>query len=328
MDEMRICNKCNISKPIDDFEITNDRHNHRYTCWECRLSYLRANNKKRGERNLAIYGTVSGKPSKWRMAKVFPNDINKTRRTCRICKLQKPITEFEYTGNNFYRYVCKTCHQETNVVARRKRFDRNVQLYGTIHNPKEKARVSARNRGRRIKDRLDAIKFYGGRCECCGESRIEMLTFDHIGHIGAKGDDKSSSRYYKNKIEAGYPNGKYRLLCWNCNATYGFYGYCPHKTNGHSEVLLSESRRYNRKLKREMINAYGGKCIICGESHFEFMTIDHINGGGTQHMKQIRCHHGTMYKWLKKQGWPKDEFRLLCFNCNCSKIFSMNRCKY
>jgi hypothetical protein len=210
------------------------------------------------------------------------------------------------------------------TVAMGIRFDRNVELYGTIHNPKEKAKFSAQNRDKRINDRLEAIKFYGERCECCGERRIEMLTFDHIGHVGVKEDKKSSCRYYRNKIEAGYPNGKYRLLCWNCNATFGIYGYCPHKTNGYSEVFLSGSGKYGRKLKREMIDAYGGKCAICGENHFEFMTIDHINGGGTQHRKQI----GTMNQWLKKQGWPKDEFRLLCFNCNCSKIFSMNRCKY
>jgi hypothetical protein len=262
------------------------------------------------------------------MAKVLPDNISKTQRTCKTCRLQKPIIEFEYTGNNCYRYVCKSCHQKMSVVARRIRFDRNVELYGTIYNPKEKAKFSAQSRDKRINDRLEAIKFYGEKCECCGERRIELLTFDHIGHVGVKEDKKSSCRYYRNKIEAGYPNGKYRLLCWNCNATFGFYGYCPHKTNGYSEVFLSESGKYSRKLKREMIDAYGGKCAICGESHFEFMTIDHINGRGTQHRKQIGCQNGTMNQWLKKQGWTKDEFRLLCFNCNCSKIFSMNRCKY
>lgn len=26
-----------------------------------------------------------------------------------------------------------------------------------------------------------------------------------------------------------------------------------------------------------------------------------------------------MYRWLRKNGFPKDRFRVLCFNCNCAR---------
>jgi hypothetical protein len=31
----------------------------------------------------------------------------------------------------------------------------------------------------------------------------------------------------------------------------------------------------------EMLSAYGGKCVCCGESEYKFLAIDHINGGGS-----------------------------------------------
>lgn len=36
-----------------------------------------------------------------------------------------------------------------------------------------------------------------------------------------------------------------------------------------------------RRMKLEVIEAYGGKCACCGVDNFEFLSIDHINGGGS-----------------------------------------------
>lgn len=68
-----------------------------------------------------------------------------------------------------------------------------------------------------------------------------------------------------------------------------------------------------------MIVAYGGKCACCGEKRDEFLTIDHINGGGCKDRKTRRG--WTFYQWLRGQEYPKENFRLLCWNCNCSRGF-------
>lgn len=85
------------------------------------------------------------------------------------------------------------------------------------------------------------------------------------------------------------------------------------------------SRRGTNKLRLETITAYGGKCKCCGESQPEFLTIDHIfNDGATDRKTLFRSKRtgGTsMYSYLKRNGWPKDRYQLLCYNCNCAKGF-------
>lgn len=76
----------------------------------------------------------------------------------------------------------------------------------------------------------------------------------------------------------------------------------------------------NRQLKLEMIEAYGRICVCCGESRMEFLSIDHINGGGRKHVRGLGSHM-HLYSWLKRHKFPKDEFRLLCYNCNMSRGF-------
>jgi len=74
-------------------------------------------------------------------------------------------------------------------------------------------------------------------------------------------------------------------------------------------------RRYYAELKARVIAAYGGQCLCCGDSHFEFLTIDHINGGGRVERKKIGMGAG-FYNWLENNGYPKERYRLLCMNCN------------
>ena len=84
----------------------------------------------------------------------------------------------------------------------------------------------------------------------------------------------------------------------------------------------SKIGRNGRRQRERMIAliAYsGGKplCRCCGEIRYEFLCIDHINGGGGRHRKQV----GTnFYRWLAKNGFPKG-FQVLCHNCNMAKGF-------
>lgn len=67
------------------------------------------------------------------------------------------------------------------------------------------------------------------------------------------------------------------------------------------------------KVKLELIQAYGGKCNCCGEHMLEFLSLDHmIPGDGATHRKKFRTSH-KIYLHLKKLGFPKDGYRVLCF---------------
>lgn len=76
-------------------------------------------------------------------------------------------------------------------------------------------------------------------------------------------------------------------------------------------------RNIRRRLKQEIIDAYGGHCVCCGETAFEFLTIDHIFGGGGHHHKKAKTTY-QIYLDIRNAGYLKDIYRLLCMNCNFS----------
>lgn len=73
-------------------------------------------------------------------------------------------------------------------------------------------------------------------------------------------------------------------------------------------------RERHQLLKRAMVMAYGGECECCGETEIEFLTLDHINGGGHQHRKAVGG-GSKVWRMLRDAGWPKEGYRLLCMNC-------------
>jgi hypothetical protein len=87
-----------------------------------------------------------------------------------------------------------------------------------------------------------------------------------------------------------------------------------------SDKRRAASRSCNLSRKLRIIAAYGGKCECCGDTHHQFLTIDHIKGGGAKHVKSLNIGRGhAFYCWLERQGYPKDDFRLLCWNCNAAE---------
>jgi hypothetical protein len=92
----------------------------------------------------------------------------------------------------------------------------------------EHTRLSARRKNAAL--RKQVLDIFGNRCNCCGESRPEFLSLDHIN--GRTAEEKRrgpSSNSYRAARREGYPRDKYRLLCYNCNCSRGFLGYCPHE---------------------------------------------------------------------------------------------------
>lgn len=80
-------------------------------------------------------------------------------------------------------------------------------------------------------------------------------------------------------------------------------------------VWAQQRRDYRAKARAECFLAYGNQCACCGERQREFLSIDHVNGGGTQARKQGFPAGARLYIKLRELGYPPD-FRLLCHNCN------------
>lgn len=80
-----------------------------------------------------------------------------------------------------------------------------------------------------------------------------------------------------------------------------------------------QRRAENRRLLRlEFIERFGGKCTCCGEDTFEFLTVEHIHGGGGQQRKKVSTEH--LLRKLRREGWKDTgEYTVLCFNCNQAK---------
>lgn len=71
----------------------------------------------------------------------------------------------------------------------------------------------------------------------------------------------------------------------------------------------------NRALRVAVLTHYSKgtpTCACCHETTLEFLSLDHIHGGGYQQRKAIR---GSWWMWLRRMKYPEG-FRVLCHNCN------------
>jgi hypothetical protein len=118
-----------------------------------------------------------------------------------------------------------------------------------------------------------------------------------------------------------YGNSKPRTLCKKHYSEYmaeknkKYRELNPDKYRSHGK---KSHDKYKNKMKMLALNHYGGdppKCACCGESHIEFLCLDHIDGGGGKHRRDNNI--SRMSVWVVQNNFP-DGFRVLCVNCNHS----------
>jgi len=209
---------------------------------------------------------------------------------------------------------CRACQ---NASTKRSNSRRSMTWFGEVFE-----RPLTYNGARLRIVRREAIAAYGGRCECCGETRLEFLAFDHINGGGNQERKRTTEPPFARLRREGYPKGAFRILCHSCNMALGLYGSCPHQ-GPRETVGASYIVRYRSRIRREALSQYGGHCACCGEDRYDFLAFDHINGGGAKHRRQI---HGNIEIWLRRNGWPPG-FRVLCHNCNMALGF-YGRCPH
>lgn len=87
----------------------------------------------------------------------------------------------------------------------------------------------------------------------------------------------------------------------------------------HPELVKARAKRTQIRSKMEVFTHYSKgppTCDCCGEMEFNFLSVDHIGGGGAEHRRQIGGAQ-ALYSWLRRNGYPPG-YRILCFNCNLS----------
>ena len=96
---------------------------------------------------------------------------------------------------------------------------------------KDKIKENSRKRNRLLK--IEVLNHYKRtpnlECECCKENKIEFLSIDHINKDGRKHRRSIRTSLYLWVKRNNFPNLNLRVLCMNCNHSYGQYNYCPHK---------------------------------------------------------------------------------------------------
>lgn len=95
--------------------------------------------------------------------------------------------------------------------------------------------------------------------------------------------------------------------------------FCPHKKAERVRVENETLQgHYSRKLHLGVIKEYGSKCVCCGAGAPQFPALHYVNGDGKEHRKETKGSGNGTYLWLRRNGYSKEGYALLCHNCNFS----------
>ena len=255
----------------------------------------------------------------WLSLECFSRNTRYKDGLCRICKtcrhdnyLADLARDPEYNKKNNKKQ--RDAFLEMTPEEQRKVLDRNNQRQN--NDP----RVKARKKQSRDELRDEIFATYGGVCLDCGETNFAFLSVDHVNNDGSEHRKAGlrGHRLYEWIRKNGFPqDGRFQLLCQNCN----WYKHALNLSSNQSDDV-SEAAKYVRfwreDLRKETLLAYGGKCACCDEDRPEVLTVDHVHNNGAEH-RRIIPGGSPLYTWLRKQGFPQDDYQLLCRSCNFAK---------
>lgn len=71
-----------------------------------------------------------------------------------------------------------------------------------------------------------------------------------------------------------------------------------------------------RRMRVDVINRYGGKCVNCGFGDIRALCIDHVNGDGAKEKRLLNNYSRLRRMW---HGPKSKKYQILCCNCNTIK---------
>lgn len=72
------------------------------------------------------------------------------------------------------------------------------------------------------------------------------------------------------------------------------------------------------ELRDKVLAHFGNICNRCGFSDKRTLQIDHVHGGGTQHIKKVSSH---VIRYNEALTDTTGKYQLLCANCNWIKKY-------
>ena len=208
------CTLCKKVKPVAEF-ISAFTSGYANRCAECRERGQRAH-KKYIKKDVETWNAWQAKYVKRRKGeKPKPG-----HRICQRCLGELPNEQFPIGTQGKRMRLCIKC-----------------RAYYAAHTAKwrkkhpEKARVlTERAKEKHRERRRKCLEHYGKQCACCGVEHTEFLAIDHVnGKGGIHRAEMHAGSIYGWLIRNNFPEG-FRTLCFNCNWSFGCYGYCPHQS--------------------------------------------------------------------------------------------------
>ena len=239
--------------------------------------------------------------------------------------------------------LCATCKEKTRLKKLASRAKRQVDACiqcGEDSGGKSRCHRCA-TRAKESRKRTQDRKKAAGICQNSGCNNSAMPDKTVCTACSQKASKSSLDRYYRNK-EAGVcrycgKDSGGRARCDDCASDFAEYAQdwyrerkaaglcanCPTKLPKDSVTVLCKTCRRQKcktskkrwdQLRQQAIEAYGGPvCVGCGEDSEDILELDHTDGGGNKHRREIG--QGNTYLWLKQQGYPAG-YRVLCPTCN------------
>lgn len=132
------------------------------------------------------------------------------------------------------------------------------------------------------------------------------------------GQEKPIEQY---KFVNGRACGLRRSECRDCYNTARRARHARRALEGRPATSRAWRRESMRKWRERSITALGGACRCCGETDIRFLAIDHVNNDGAYERRELKLTSFKFYYYLKRVGYPRDRYQLLCHNCNMTKQF-------
>lgn len=88
---------------------------------------------------------------------------------------------------------------------------------------------------------------------------------------------------------------------------------------GTRECRYKHNRDYYYKIKNEIFDLLGGKCMSCGFSDRRILQIDHVHGGGKKEYRSFCFGLSYLIRVLEKIKSGSKDYQLLCPNHNWLK---------